>query len=51
VDPISERAEKISYSEGNEQRESLSPVVIQLSKRERRSSSIIGTEEVNTVLK
>jgi hypothetical protein len=51
VDPMSKRAEKISCSEGSEQRESFSPGVIQLSRRDKRSSSIIGTEEVNTVLK
>ena len=51
VEPISERAEKISCSEGIEHIVSFSSVVIQLSKRERRSASNVGTEEVKTLLK
>jgi hypothetical protein len=51
VDPTSKRAEKISCFEGIAQIESLSFESMQLSKRERRSSSILGIEEVKTFLK
>ena len=51
MEPILERAKKISCFKGIVHIESFSSIVIQLSKRERRSASIVGTEEVKTLLK
>jgi hypothetical protein len=51
VDPISDKAKKISCSEGIVQKESFSSIDIQLSKREKSSSSNIGIEELKTFLK
>jgi hypothetical protein len=51
VEPTSDKAEKIYCSEGMTQIESFSSVKMQLSKRDRRSSSKIGVKEVKTFLK
>jgi hypothetical protein len=51
VDSISERAKKISCSEGIVHIESFSSEVMQLSKKEMRFTSIVGLEEVKTFLK
>jgi hypothetical protein len=48
VDPISERVDIISCSEGIEHKEIFSSIEMQLSKRDRRSSSEEGPEEVKT---
>jgi hypothetical protein len=49
VEPISNKAKKISCSNGIEQMESFSSEEKQESNRDKRPSSSIGTEEVKTL--
>ena len=51
VEPILVKIENISCSEGRAQIDSLTLGVMQLSKKDRRSSSKIGAEEENKFLK